>query len=310
MRIIDDLNNVPAELTASVVTVGKFFAVHLGHQALIRTTRERAQARGAASVVLTFDRHPREILSPGTSLPLLTTLEERVERIAALGVDYAALVRLDSAFMAQSPKEFIEGPLVHRLRMVEIVASESFRFGSGASGTVATLQAMAPSTGFTVTLIPPVVVGGHPVSSSRIARCLEAGRVEEAARLLGRPYELTGTVVSGDRLGRQLGFPTANVAPNAHRLLPMDAVYAGAARWEDERRPAAISIGTRPTVGGNDRLVEAHLLDLSGDLYGRTLTLEFHRYLRAQERFDSLTTLRDQVVRDVECVREGVKRET
>src|SRR5262245_51206006 len=208
MRRIEDLERLAGSLGASVIKVGKFFAVHVGHQALIRATVERARARGVASVVLTFDRHPQELLRPGTTFPLLTSLEERLGLIEALGVDVTAVVCLDMQFLGQTPETFARRVLREQLGAVEVVASGNFRFGRGAQGTVETLRELGGQMGFEVTVLPPVLVDGVPVSSTRVKECLVGGDVETAAALLDRLYDVPGEVVSGDRRGRELGFPT------------------------------------------------------------------------------------------------------
>jgi riboflavin kinase/FMN adenylyltransferase len=303
MRVLENLDHRPEFLTTSAVTIGKFFAAHIGHQALIRATREAAARREAASVVITFDRHPMELLRPGTSFPQLTTLEERLELIGGLGADYAVLVRLDLEFLSQTPETFVRTMLIDRLAAVEVVTSDNFRFGRGAAGTVETLQSLGEREGFGVTVVPPVLVGGEPVSSSRIAACIGEGRVEAATEMLGRLYHVSGPVVAGDGRGRQIGFPTANVSVDARRLLPADGVYSCFAVHGTRRDLAVINIGVRPTVGGTRRQVEAHLLDFCADLYGAQLTLEFQRRLRDEQRFPSIDALREQIARDVASAR-------
>jgi riboflavin kinase/FMN adenylyltransferase len=303
MRLCYDLEDRACLPPASAVTIGKFAAVHVGHQALIRATCAAATRLGAASVVLTFDRDPQEVLRPGPQQPALTTLDERLRLIEALGVEVAVVVRLDLQFLGQTPEEFVQRVLLERLHAVEVVASGNFRFGRGAAGTMETLETLGARHGFGVTIIPPVVVRGEPVSSSRVAACVEAGDVETAAVMLGRPYSLSGPVLPGDRLGRQLGFPTANLAADPARLLPANGVYSGFAAWNGERRAAVTNVGVRPTVDGARRLVEAHLLDFQGDLYGVPLTFEFHHRLRGEERFPSLEALKAQIERDVEEAR-------
>ncbi len=303
MRRIEGLENLPASSGPTVVTVGKFFAVHLGHQALIRATVAAARRRGATSLVLTFDRHPQEILRPGTTFPLLTSLDERLALIEREGPDACVVVRLDAEFLSLSPEAFVADVLVRRLGAVEVVASEGFRFGSGAAGTLATLRELGADRGVAVTTIEPVLVRGERVSTSRVAACVREGEVAAAMALLGRPYSLPGAVVAGDSRGRELGFPTANLEVAPWRLLPGDGVYQGWAAWEDERHPAAINLGVRPTIGGTRRLLEAHLLDFEGDLYGRSLNLEFHHRLRPEQRFPSLDALKQQIARDVAAAR-------
>lgn len=288
----------------SVVTVGKFFALHRGHQALIRATCARARELGAPCVVLTFDRHPQEVLRPGTRMPILAPLAERLEVMEALGVDWAIIVHVTPEFLTLVPAEFVERVLVGLLDAQEVFASANFRFGRGAAGTVATLRELGARHGLRVREFPPVMHAGEPISSSRVARSLLAGDVALARELLGRPYTLRCRVVRGDGRGRLLGFPTANLVCHEEQLLPADGVYSGMLRWNGENRLAVINLGVRPTVDGTRHQLEAHLLDFAGDLYGRDVRLAFCHRLREERRFDSLADLVAQIARDVAQARE------
>lgn len=293
------LEKLPAALGPSAVTIGKFFAVHRGHQALLRATRHAAARRGARSVVLTFDRHPLELLRPGTRLPLISTLDERLQLLEAEGIDVAVVARLTPEFLAMEPERFAAELLARKLGAVELVCGEAFRFGKGAAGDVALLRRLGEALGFGVTLVPPVMEGGEPISSSRVGAAVESGRVAEAARLLGRPYVVPGTVVAGERVGRSLGFPTANLHVPHGRLLPADGVYLVRARWEGQQQPGLANLGVRPTRDGSRRVLEVHLLDWEGDLYGRAVAVEFLERLREERRFPSLEALAAQIARDV-----------
>jgi riboflavin kinase/FMN adenylyltransferase len=287
-----------------VVAIGKFDGGHRGHRALIHAAVACARAEGAESVVVTFDRHPIELLQPGTRARYLTPIDEKLRLIAELGVDATLLIHLSDEFLRLAPDEFVRSVLVERLGMVAVVASDSFRFGRGAAGTVQTLRELGRSYGYRFQEVPPLIVGGSRVSSSRIVQSILAGRVEEAATLLARPYALFGRVVHGDKIGRQLGFPTANMEPDERQHEPADGVYAGLLAWEgSEPRPAACNLGTRPTVGGTKHVVEAHVLDFDGDLYGRPTRLLFLRRLRDELRFPNLEALRAQIAADVEQTR-------
>lgn len=300
MRVLDGLEALARPLPRSVVAIGKFDGVHRGHQALIRSAVQRARQESAESVVVTFDRHPVELLQPGARTHYLTPLPEKLRLIGELGVDATLLIRLSPAFLNLLPEEFIRSVLVERLGMVAVVASESFRFGRGAVGTVATLRELGATYGYAFQKVPPLIVEGGRVSSSRIVQSILAGRVEEAATLLGRPYALFGRVIHGDKIGRQLGFPTANLEPDERQHEPADGVYAGCLAWEgSEPRPAACNLGTRPTVGGTRHMVEAHVLNFAGDLYDRAVRLLFHHRLRDELHFPSLEALRAQIAADV-----------
>jgi riboflavin kinase / FMN adenylyltransferase len=282
----------------SVVAVGKFFAVHRGHQALITEAVTRARARGARSVALTFDRHPLEVLRPGTATQFLTTLAERLALIERLGTDVAVVARVTPELLSLTPEQFARDVLREALDTVEIVASASFRFGRGAAGTLETLRELGENLGFGVDTLPEVLVGGERISSSRIVGELQEGRVAEAAELLGRPYSVCGRVVEGERLGRQLGFPTANLDVPPGRMLPADGIYADALAREGEVHAGVAHLGPRPTVGGVKRTLEAHLFEFDGDLYGQTVRLHFLHWLRGIERFPSLEALTEAIGHD------------
>lgn len=300
MRLIDGLEALERPLARSVVAIGKFDGVHRGHQALIAAAVARGRGEGAESIVVTFDRHPVELLRPGTRARYLTPIDEKLRLIAAQGVDATLVIHLSDEFLRQTPEEFVRRVLVERLGMLAVVASESFRFGRDATGTVQTLRELGDIYGYRFQEISPLIVDGRRVSSSRIVESIVSGRVEEAAALLGRPYTLFGRVVHGDQIGRQLGFPTANLEPDARQHEPADGVYAGLLAWEDsEPRPAACNLGTRPTVGGTKHVVEAHVLDFDGDLYDRLTRLLFIQRLRDELRFSSLEALRAQIAADV-----------
>lgn len=304
MRRILGLETLGDPLRQSTVTIGKFFAIHRGHQALIRATVEAARRNGGPAVVLTFDRHPLEVLRPGTELPVIATLEERLDLIEAEGADVTVVVRLSPEFLAQEPETFIREVLVRQLGAVEVLASDNFRFGRAARGNLALLHAMGAELGFHCSPVVPVLEGGERISSSRIGACVEAGQVREASTLLGRPYCVAGTVVPGEQLGRRLGFPTANVHTDPKRLLPANGVYVVRVRLDDQSFPGVANLGVRPTVSGQERRLEVHLLDWSGDLYGKEVRVEFLEHLRNEQRFAGLDALKAQIDRDAEDARE------
>ena len=312
MRRILGLETLGEPLRQSTVTIGKFFAIHRGHQALIRATVEAARRNGGPAVVLTFDRHPLEVLRPGTEFPVIATLEERLDLIEAEGADATVVVRLTPEFLGQEPEAFIREVLVRKLGAIEVLASDNFRFGRSARGDLALLREEGSKLGFRCSSILPVLEGGERISSSRIGACVDAGRVREAADLLGRPYCLAGDVVPGEQLGRRLGFPTANVRTDPQRLLPANGVYVVRARLGKEPgplHPAVANLGTRPTVGGAGRRLEVHLLDWQGDLYGQEVRVEFLEHVRPEQRFAGLDALRAQIDRDVAAAREYFRQD-
>jgi riboflavin kinase/FMN adenylyltransferase len=299
MQVIEGLERLSEPLRRSAVAIGKFDGVHQGHQALIRAAVTEAHAEAAESVVVTFDRHPIELLQPGTHTQYLTPPQERLRLIDALGVDRTVVIHISDEFLHLTAEEFIRTVLAERLGTVAVVASESFRFGRGAAGTVETLRELGPRCGFRFQAVPPVMVDGSRVSSSRVVECVRAGRVEAAAALLGRPYALLGRVVHGDGMARQLGFPTANLKTDERQHQPADGVYAGFLGWDgEEPRPAVCNLGVRPTLDGARHRVEAHVLHWSGDLYDRPARLLFVRRLRDERRFPDVEALRAQIAAD------------
>jgi riboflavin kinase/FMN adenylyltransferase len=262
-----------------------------------------AREVGGQSVVLTFDRHPREALQPGWTAPVLTTLEERLDLIEAAGIDATVVASVTPEFLAQEPEEFVQDLLVRKLGAKRVLAGENFRFGHKARGDVALLQRMGEKLDFTYEAVPPVMEAGSRISSSRVAECIRVGRVDSARTLLGRPYSVPGIVVRGDQVGTRLGFPTANVRTEPERLLPADGVYVVRTCLEGDRHPAVANLGVRPTVDGTRRLLEVHLLDWTGNLYEREVRVEFLDRLRDEQRFPDLEALKAQINRDAEAAR-------
>ena len=283
----------------TAVAVGTFDGVHVGHQALIRSAVQTARACLIRSAVLTFDRHPLETLDPARAPRLLDTQDQRERHISELGVDIAVVLPFDEALRSMTPERFIEEVLIGRMQAATVHIGEGFTFGRDRRGTVALLQQMGMRMGYAVSVLPPVMVGDAPASSSRVRAMLEAGDVEGAAEVLGRPFELAGTVVTGDQIGRQLGFPTANLQCQPRQAVPADGVYATAVDVDGTTFAGACSIGNRPTLGGTQRVIEVHLVGFDGDLYGRRLELAFLRRLRAQARYDGNEALVAQIARDV-----------
>jgi riboflavin kinase/FMN adenylyltransferase len=285
------------------LAVGTFDGVHLGHREVIR----------GADSVLTFDPHPSAVVAPQHTPKLLTPLAIKAELIAALGVDELIVIPFDERFAACSASEFIDDVLVAALDARHVSVGENFRFGRRAEGDP---RLLAQTRGFTTTVHPLLEVSGEIVSSSHIRGLVAAGEVEQAAGFLGAPFQLRGEVVHGDERGRELGFPTANLIPEEALVCPGHGVYACLAevlpkpgdtrlRRESESRPAAVSIGVRPTFQtGRGELIEAYLLDFEGDLYGQQLRLEFLRRLRGERRFASVEALVEQMHEDVRMTRE------
>jgi riboflavin kinase/FMN adenylyltransferase len=297
----------PTGLASPAVTIGNFDGVHRGHQALVRATVARARASGGAAVVLTFDPHPAQVLGRRVP-PALTALAQKAELLEALGVDTVAVLPFTREVAGLSPEAFARGVLAGALGARHVVVGESFRFGRRQAGDAPGLARLGDGLGFTVQAVPPVLDEGRPVSSSRVREALAAADVAHAATLLGRPHFVDGVVVEGDRRGRTIGFPTANLDPGPG-LLPARGVYAGPCRLPDGRAPlAVVNVGQRPTFGGGTVTVEAHLLDFSGDLYGARLRLSFAARLREEQRFAAVDALVAQIGRDIERARALLSR--
>jgi riboflavin kinase/FMN adenylyltransferase len=285
------------------VAIGVFDGIHLGHRAILDRALARARARCGRCVVMSFDPHPDVVLARGEfhSPPPLTPLGEKRARLAALGVDGFEVLPFTRELASLEPETFVDRHLVQPHAPFALVVGEGFALGRGRAGTVGRLHTIGAAHGFEVDAVPLVMVDGSPVSSTRIRVLLAEGRVAEAARLLGRRYGLTGAVVTGDGRGRRLGYPTANLRLHEERQLPADGIYAvlAAVPGEGGGRPAAMSIGMRPTFDGQVRTLEVHLLDWSGDLAGRELEVEFVAWLRPELRFESAEALVKAMDRDV-----------
>ena len=284
-------------------TVGFFDGVHAGHRSLIRQLREAAAARGLASTVFTFPVHPRRVLQSDYRPQLLDSFEEKLARLAETDADYCAVLDFTPALAALTAREFIER-LAAEWRVRTLVVGYDHRFGHDRAEGFEEYVAHGQAVGMEVVHgVPYLLADGTAVSSSRIRSLLTECRVEEAARMLTVPYRLRGHVVSGQRIGRTMGFPTANLSVDEpQKVRPGDGVYAVRARLRGATYRGMLSIGNRPTIGDQPTAVEVHLLGFTGDVYGETLEVEFVRHLRSNRRFDSLDALREQLLRDREAV--------
>jgi riboflavin kinase/FMN adenylyltransferase len=315
VKVFRDPVEVPDAPAGRAVTIGAFDGVHLGHQAVLQLVKDLARARTLRSTVLTFDRHPAEVVRPGSAPKLLTTLDQKLELLEATGaVDECVVITFDEARSKEPAEQFVEELLAGILRARLVVVGADFHFGYRRHGDVPLLQRMGAELGFETIglgLVAPrdgAFAGddGSPYSSTRVRTLLASGDVEDAAAILGRPHEVRGIVEHGDQRGRTLGFPTANVAVPERVCLPADGVYAGTfAAADGIERVAALSIGRRPTfyAEAGMLLLEAYLLDFDGDLYGQNARVRFAKHLREQHRFDSVDDLIAQMQRDVEVVR-------
>jgi riboflavin kinase/FMN adenylyltransferase len=288
----------------AVVALGNFDGVHLGHQVVVRRAVGEARARGLRAVAATFDPHPRAILRPGSEPKLLTVLEVREELLLGCGVDEVRVMRFDLELSKNSPRDFVREVLVGELGAGVVVVGENFRFGYNAVGDVEDLERHMREAGGEAYAVPTYVLGeaarpDEAINSTRIRALLYDGKAREAARLLGRPYSLRGVVVEGDRRGHALGFPTANVLPDAAALVPGRGVYAGHVRVGEERYGACTNVGVAPTFERRESKIEAYLLGYEGDLYGEVVDVTFEERLRPEKRFSGVDELKEQIARDV-----------
>lgn len=295
--------NHPAP-TSTVLTIGNFDGLHLGHRALLERLTQTAKAHGLPAAVLTFEPHPREFFARANAPARLTTLREKLELLAEYGVDLTLVARFNAAFAALSAAEFIERVLIDCLKLRHLIIGDDFRFGARRVGDFDLLAQTGAERGFQVEAIGSCCVDGERVASSGVRDALAAGDMERAARLLGRPYAIDGRVVQGDQRGRQLGFPTANIRIK-HSPLPMTGVFAvQVADLCGPPRAGVANLGVRPTVNGVRPLLEVHLFDFAGDLYGAHLNVRFVHKLRDEMKFPGLDALREQIGRDAAVARE------
>ncbi len=303
MELRKGLEALPRDGRRSVVTIGFFDGVHRGHRAVLRTTVQAATERGMRSVAVTFDRHPREVLTPGSEPRLLTTTERKAELIAHSGIDELVVLEFTPEFSGWPAEAFVDRVLVDGLSAAHIAVGGNFTFGHRAAGNVAMLRALGPSRGFTVQEVPLLRIDGRVVSSSSIRSALGQGDLRWPTTALGRAYAVDGVVVTGAGRGHGLGYPTANLRAFPRLLLPKVGIYAGRVRTPAGSHVAAISVGTNPTFGQEPLHVEAFLLDFDGDLVGSPMSVEFVERLRDEERFRTPEALVDAIAEDVRRTR-------
>jgi len=301
MRVLDNLDNAKPD-TDTIVTIGTFDGVHRGHQYLIEQLVRRAKETQRLSVALTFHPHPRMVLNPTARPAYLSSPEERANILEKLGLDLLIILPFTREMADTSAEAFI-GWLCDKLRLRELWVGADFALGRGRLGDVPHLQALASTLGYTLRVVTPLYDGGEPISSTRIRNLLLKGQVEEVARLLGRPYAISGSVVKGVQRGRSLGFRTANLQLDPERAAPADGVYAVWAVVDGERHKGVANLGVRPSFGPGERLLEVHLLDYNEDLYGKKTIIEFVRRLRPEMRFEDTSALVEQIRRDIVAAR-------
>ncbi len=303
MKVIRGVHNLPGSHTGCVATIGNFDGVHRGHQAIVARVCEEARARNLPASVMIFEPQPLEFFAPEQAPARLMRFREKVEVLRDLGVDQVVCLQFNRRLRDLSALTFIDRVLVQGLGVRHLVVGDDFRFGCDRSGDFALLMNEGKHRGFTVEATPTVLVDGHRVSSTRVRQALAESDFAQADALLGRPYQMSGKVMHGRQLGRTLDVPTANIA-TARRRSPLEGVYAVRACIDGQWRPAVANVGQRPTVSGIRHRLEVHVLDFSGDLYGRRLDVRFCCKIRAEQRFESLDALRAAIHADIDRARD------
>jgi len=304
VRVIRHLARLPEKLQRSVVTLGNFDGAHLGHQAIIRRAVERADVVGGRAVALTFEPHPIAVLAPDRAPPMIQPLHDRLASLRDLDIATTILQRFTLRFAALDPEVFVRDFLLRHVDVAHVVVGYNVNFGRQRAGSAETLVSFGPRFGFGVDVVGPVTApDGEHVSSTRLRECLAGGDVRGARLLLGRPHALRGRVVVGDQRGRTLGYPTANLHVRPGIVLPPDGVYAVVAEVDGRRHRAVLNIGVRPTFDGRRRVLEAYLLDFTGDLYRRWLVVHLIERLRGEQRFADVDALRAAIAADVTAAR-------
>ena len=302
MKTLEGLEALTPPRAGSAVAVGTFDGVHVGHRAVITRAVEDARAQGIASAVLTWDRHPAATLRPGSEPPLLTSAERKAELVGDLGADLLVVLAFDAALARWPAERFATDVLARGLGARSVWVGRGWRFGHRAAGDVALLERLGERLGFAAHGVDLAEVAGGPASSSRARAAVAGGDLGLARALLGRPFDLDGTVVRGEGRGRSLGYPTANLRVDPALLRPARGIYAGEGLMGGRRHKAAVSVGVNPTFGGEESSatrIEAYLMGLDEDLYGQRIRIAFLRRLRDERKFDSLTALTEQMATDV-----------
>lgn len=281
-----------------VLTLGNFDGLHLGHQKILLKISQRAKSLGCPCAVYTFDPHPLKIVAPHKSPPLILDQEDKIRLIEGFGTDFLILARFTKEFASKHPREFVEDALVP-MKVKEVWVGHDFSFGRGREGTVEHLKKLGEEFGFSVNVIPAYRKGGAVVSSSRIRNLIKEGEVKKAKALLGRNYSIKGKVVSGRNIGKEIGFPTANLKTSSE-LVPANGVYAAYAKVNAKTYPAVLNIGVAPTFGEKEKCVEVHMIGFKDDIYGKRMEVGFVQRLRAERPFPSKEALIRQIGRDVE----------
>jgi riboflavin kinase/FMN adenylyltransferase len=312
VQLVTDLSSSPWPNRRAVVTIGAYDGVHLGHRTVINQVKQRAAELGALSVVVTFDVHPASIVRPDAAPKMLTNAAQKLELLEATGVDAVVVVQFSADQAKETPVDFVQRVLVNALHTQAVIVGSDFHFGHMRQGNITLLREMGERHDFScepVILVPRADGIDEPVSSTAIRRALAGGEIDIATRMLGRAHEIRGTVMSGDQRGRTIGFPTANVQVAGGACLPSDGVYAGVYRRPDgSEYTCAINLGRRPTFYADQgySLLEAYLLDFTGDLYGEEASVQFMAFLRSEKQFGGINELKEQLMKDIDHARSAV----
>ncbi len=305
MEILHSISDLPRLPGPLFLAIGVFDGVHLGHQAVISTSAEHAQAANGTPVVVTFDPHPEKILRPEAAPHLLTATRHKIALIRDLGVEHLLIITFDKQFAATEPEDFVQQLVKHSKPLREICVGHKWSFGKNRRGNLELLKKLGAEFDFNVVGIPPVTENGELVSSTAIRQAIEVGDLRKAAAMLGREYMILGSVVRGDNLGKKIGFPTANLSAHNEQF-PPNGVYFAESKLDGVVYPGVVNLGYRPTVsfGESERILEIHLFDFEREIYGKNLEVRFIRYLRPEKKFESIEALTRQIEADVKQARE------
>lgn len=302
MLLITDLNKIKTKFAKSIVTIGNFDGLHLGHQALIKMIINRAKETGSVSLVVTFRPHPLKILAPEKCPPLISIYEEKIRLFEKLGIDVLVKIPFTMDFSSMTPRVFVKDILCDLLGAKEIFVGYNYRFGKGREGDIQRLKEFGEEFGFRVVQVEQVSLNEEVISSTKIRHLIKDGDVEHAARLLGRHYAITGVVVKGDGRGKSLGFPTANIA-SKHEIIPADGVYAVKLFARDKFYDGVANIGLRPTFKKKNSVIEVHIFDFNEDLYGEEISVYFIQKIREEKKFRDVNALTRQIKSDIETAK-------
>ncbi len=300
MEVFHGLENLPQSFKGGAIAIGFFDGVHWGHRAIFDRLLDVARGAGVNAVAFTFDRHPAELLAPKAAPPYITTLPQRIELIGQTGVDHILIAEFDSKLARLTPREFLREIVSGCFSARYVVVGSNFRFGRDREGDIRYLSVAASEYGFELSVVPSVIIEGAPVSSTRIRLVISRGDVELASKLLSRWFVLRGTVVPGDRVGRTIGFPTANIQAEPRQLIPAHGVYTIQTDIGGSTYNGLCYVGRRPTFRNTREVVEVHIMGYSGDLYGCVLDIAFRRRLRGEMVFESPSELAEQIRRDMQ----------